>query len=116
MKTKNALKLLAAGTIFMAVFGCSSQYSFDNAVVHFYDLKIATNGERMAKSALKACAADPSCTAGERSQLRQGWIVANADYKAKRVAVERDRAAGYHANMSNLPGFGQDPSLGFDSL
>src|SRR5271166_3506378 len=100
----------------MAVFGCSSQYSFDNAVVHFYDLKIATNGERMAKAALMACAADPSCTAGERSQLRQGWIVANADYKAKRVAVERDRAAGYHANMSNLPGFGQDPSLGFDSL
>ncbi len=83
---------------------------------HFYDLKIATNGERMARAALQACDTDPSCTASQRSQLLQGWIVADADYKAKRAKVEHDRAAGYHANMSNLPDFGQDPSLGFDSL
>ena len=43
-------------------------------------------------------------------------VVAFSREPAVRVAVERDRAAGYHANMSNLPGFGQDPSLGFDSL
>ena len=85
-------------------------------MVHFYELKIATNGERMTKAALNACEVDPGCTPGERSQLRESWLLARDDYQTKRGTVERDRAAGYHANMSNLPGFGQDPSLGFDSL
>ena len=52
----------------------------------------------------------------ERSQLRESWLLARDDYQTKRGTVQRDRAAGYHANMSNLPAFGQDPSLGFDSL
>ena len=116
MKKKAALQLLLAGTLLMTAAGCSSRYSFETAVVHFYELKIATNGERMTKAALNACEVDPGCTPGERSQLRESWLLARDDYQTKRGTVERDRAAGYHANMSNLPGFGQDPSLGFDSL
>ena len=116
LKTTGALKLAVAGALLWTVAGCSSQYNFDAAVIHFYELKIATNGERMTKAAWQACEADPGCTAADRSQLRESWLLARDDYKAKRGTVEHDRAAGYHANMSNLPGFGQDPSLGFDSL
>jgi hypothetical protein len=114
VKTTVALQLLLAGALTAA--GCASRYSFEAAVVHFYELKIATNGERMTKAALQACETDPGCTPAERSQLRESWLLAREDYQAKRGTVQRDRAAGYHANMSNLPAFGQDPSLGFDSL
>jgi hypothetical protein len=116
VKIRFALRFVLAGAALWTAAGCSSRYQFETAVVHFYELKIATNGERMTKGALDACQADPGCTADERRQLRQSWTVARNDYRAKRAAVERDRAAGYHANMSNLPDFGRDPSLGFDSL
>jgi hypothetical protein len=116
VKTKSGLKLLGAAALLTAACRCSSQLNFNDAVVHFYDLKIAANGERMTRAALRACQSDPGCGADQQSQLRDAWIAANSDYKAKRRQVERERAAGYHANMGNLPAFGQDPSLGFDSL
>src|SRR5438552_17797490 len=84
-KTTVGLKLAVVGTFLWTVAGCSTQYNFNMAVRHFYDLKIATNGERMTKAALQACEADPGCSSSERTQLQQAWIVADADYKAKRV-------------------------------
>ncbi len=109
-KRRTALGLIAIASI-VGLVGCVKAESV-RADRDWYTLKEATNGRNMVRGSWQMCLYDPSCSPQERTELRRERDRAEAEYRKAWAAVQYDHAHGWYADVSSMPPFARDPSLG----